>query len=340
MEQVTLRRHPSPGPTLPDYTTPDGMRREEFRAMGTTISLLLPENQAELGVQIVRTLFAEWEQTLSRFLPESELSQLNQHAGTPTAVSDLLYSVLATALIAARATQGVYDPAMLDQLVQLGYDRTFDDLPTVRSAFIFPGEPGGGWRGIRVNPISQYVTLPVGIKLDFGGIAKGMAVDAALESLQESGVNPALVNAGGDLAVLGLPPAAQHWQVAVPGHDRFWTIPLHHGAIATSGIAHRHWWQGQTLRHHLLDPRTGLPAQSDLWSVTVVADRCEQAEVAAKVAFILGSEQGVDFLRRHRIAGLLVREDGTWETVEPWPVRAEASSPSLPHATPAPTEVL
>jgi thiamine biosynthesis lipoprotein len=287
--------------------------------MGTTISLLLPTSQAARGVQIVGSLFREWEQTLSRFLPESELSQLNAHAGTAMAVSDLLYTVLATALSAAQATQGVYDPALLEQLVQLGYDRTFDDLPAVSFDPIIPGEPGGGWRGIRVNPIYRHVTLPIGIKLDFGGIAKGMAVDAALEQLRVSGVSPALVNAGGDLAVMGLPPDAEQWPIAVPGRERYWTIPLHSGAVATSGIAHRHWWQGQTLRHHLLDPRTGLPAQSDLWSVTVVADRCEQAEVAAKVAFILGSRQGADFLRRHRIAGLLVREDGTWESVEPWP---------------------
>jgi FAD:protein FMN transferase len=295
------------------------MRREEFRAMGTSISMLLPESQAELGVQIVRALFSEWEQALSRFLPESELSQLNQQAGTPIAVSDLLYTVLATALTAARATRGVYDPALLDQLVQLGYDRTFDDLPAVRFDPIIPGEPGGRWRGIKVDPIRRHVTLPVGIKLDFGGIAKGMAVDAALEDLRESGVSAAMVNAGGDLAVLGLPPAAENWAVAVPGREQFWTIPLHHGAVATSGISHRRWWQGQTMRHHLLDPRTGLPAQSDLWSVTVVADRCEQAEVAAKVAFILGSKAGADFLLKHHIAGLLVRADGTWETVEPWP---------------------
>ena len=209
---------------------------------------------------------------------------------------------------------------MLDQLVLLGYDRSFEDLPAVRFDPIFPGEPGGGWRGIRVDPLRQRVIVPIGIKLDFGGIAKGMAVDAALENLRLNGVSPALVNAGGDLAVLGLPPAAEQWQLAVPGRERFWTIPLRRGAMATSGIAHRHWWQGQTRRHHLLDPRTGLPAQSDLWSVTVVADLCEQAEVAAKVAFILGSRQGADFLRRHRLAGLLVHEDGTWETVEPWPV--------------------
>jgi len=320
LDQVTLRRDPAAGPASPEYTTPAGMRREEFRAMGTTVSMLLPENQAELGMKIVRTLFTEWEETLSRFLPESELSRLNRRAGTSTAVSDLLYQVLATALTAAQATWGVYDPTLLDQLMQLGYDRSFDDLPAVRFDPIFPGEPGGGWRGIRVDPIHRFVTVPAGIKLDFGGIAKGMAVDAALEDLRLSGVSPALVNAGGDLAVLGLPPAAEHWQLAVPGRTQFWTIPLRQGAVATSGIAHRHWRQGQTFQHHLLDPRTGLPAQSDLWSVTVVADRCEQAEVAAKVAFILGSQWGRDFLKRHRITGLLVREDGTWETVEPWPV--------------------
>lgn len=319
MEQAALHQ-PSPEPIPPDYTTPPGMRREEFRAMGTTIYILLPESQVEMGTQIVRTLFAEWEQTLSRFLPESELSRLNQQAGTPVAVSDLLYDVLATALTAAQATEGVYDPTLLDQLVQLGYDRTFNDLPAVRFDPIIPGEPGGRWRGIKVDPIRRHVTLPTGIKLDFGGIAKGMAVDAALESLLQNGVRQALVNAGGDLAALGLPPDEEQWMVAVPGQDKFWTIPLRHGAVATSGIAHRHWWQGNTLRHHILDPRTGLPAQSDLWSVTVVADRCEQAEVAAKVAFILGSRSGADFLRRHRIAGLLVHEDGTWEAVEPWPI--------------------
>ena len=236
-------------------------------------------------------------------------------------VSPLLYHVLATALTAARATEGVYDPALLDQLVKLGYDRTFEKLPMPRFDPIIPGEPGGRWRGIKVDPIHRSVTLPAGIKLDFGGIAKGMAVDAALQGLRQHGIQTALVNAGGDLAVLGLPNNAQQWQIAVPGREQHWTIPLRHGAIATSGIARRHWWQGEEFRHHLLNPRTGLPAQSNLWSVTVAADRCEQAEVAAKVAFILGSQAGAAFLRTYRIGALLVHTDGTWETVEPWNAR-------------------
>ncbi len=320
--QPVHQQQPSVEPVPPNYATPAGMSRGEFRAMGTAISLLLPEDQAAQGLEIVRSLFSQWEQTLSRFLPESELSRLNQQAGKQVAVNDLLYNVLVTALNAAQATEGVYDPAMLEQLQQLGYDRTFEDLPEVRFGFTFPGAQGGGWRGIRVDPGRQRVTLPEGIKLDFGGIAKGMAVDAAIEELHLNGIETALVNAGGDLVVLGLPPDSDSWPIAVPGRDQYWTLPLHHGAIATSGIARRHWWQGVTLQHHLLDPRTGLPAKSDLWSVTVVTDRCEQAEVAAKVAFILGLQQGADFLKKHSIAGLLVREDGTWEAVEPWPMQS------------------
>ncbi len=289
--------------------------------MGTIISLLLPAKQAREGSQVVRELFTDWEERLSRFLPESELSRLNRQAGTPVPVSPLLYHVLATALTAARATEGVYDPALLDQLVRLGYDRTFEKVPMERFDPLIPGEPGGRWRGIKVDPIHRSVTLPTGIRLDFGGIAKGMAVDASLQALRQHGIQAALVNAGGDLAVMGQPEHTQQWQISVPGREQYWTIPLRHGAIATYGIARRHWWQGEMLQHHLLDPRTGLSAQSDLWSVTVATDRCEQAEVAAKVAFILGSQAGAAFLRKYHIGGLLIHLDGTWETVEPWNAR-------------------
>ncbi len=302
-----------------NYTTPPGMCREEFRAMGTTISLLLPELQSVHGLHIVQTLFAEWEQTLSRFLPESELSRLNAQPGKAVVVSDLLFTVLTTALDAAQATQGLYDPALLEQLVRIGYDRTFDEVPLLSYTPLYPGEPGGGWRGIRINSQHQTVTLPEGVKLDFGGIAKGMAVDASIKTLSQNDISCALVNAGGDLAVLGLPPDADQWPIAVPGKEQSWTIPLLHGATATSGIARRHWWQGNKLQHHLLDPRTGQSAQSDLWSVTVVTDRCEQAEVAAKVAFILGSKQASTFLQKHTIGGLLIHQDGSWETSGPWP---------------------
>jgi thiamine biosynthesis lipoprotein len=89
--------------------------------------------------------------------------------------------------------------------------------------------------------------------------------------------------------------------------------------MATSGVARRRWHQGTQVRHHLLDPRTGLPALNGLWSVSVVAARCIQAEVAAKVAFILGSEAGAEFLRARGLAGMLVLESGEAHTVGAWP---------------------
>ena len=303
------------------FVVPTGLQRMQFRAMGTTISLLLPVHQSEVGTEAVQQLFTEWEQTLSRFLPESELSCLNQTHDTPIVVSELLYTVLDAALSAAQVTRGVYDPTLQRQMVSIGYDRSFDALPSeLLATSITPGRPGGGWRRVQLDAAQRSVTLPQDVGLDFGGIAKGMAVDAALFRLREAGIETALVNAGGDLALLGVPSDAGEWQIAVPGKDQAWSIPLHHGAMATSGIARRHWQQGRQQRHHLLDPRTGVSAQSGLWSVTAVAARCEQAEVAAKVAFILGMEQGTDFLRAHGFAGLLVREEGRWETVAPWPV--------------------
>ncbi len=317
-----IRKHLSPAQTSlkADFDTPQGMKREQFHAMGTTISLLLQEMQSDLARASVQTLFAKWEQTLSRFLPESELSQLNQHTGESVAVSDVLWNVLTTALVAARATRGIFDPTMLKQLILLGYDRSFDILPPllVASTSSVMAGAGGKWQGIRLDHKKREVMLPEGVTLDFGGIAKGMAVDAALIKLHKIGVRTALINAGGDLAVIGLPPTMEHWPVAVQGKDRTWTIPLRLGTMATSGIARRHWQQGEHLRHHLLDPRTGTPVQNGLWSVTVVAARCEQAEIAAKVAFILGRERGKDFLHTHQLAGLLVDEDGCWECVGSW----------------------
>ncbi len=316
------------------------MVRGSFQAMGTTVSYLLPVEGSEQGAELIADLFARWEAILSRFRPQSELTHLNRRAGQWVAVSELLYVVLTRALEAAAASDGLYDPTLLPQLLHLGYNRSFELLEqegeTVhpeqaeersRRSEAIGGWPGGAWRHIEVDPVMRRVRLPAGVQLDFGGIAKGMAVDTALGALRRRGLIPALVNAGGDLAVAGLPPDGEHWAIAVPGRRGGWTIPLRRGAVATSGIARRRWWRDGTLRHHLLDPRTGLPAANGLWSVTVVADSCEQAEVAAKVAFLLGPEEGRAFLRRHSLAGLFVHEDGSWQSVAPWPTHLMTSWP-------------
>lgn len=161
-----------------------------------------------------------WEEHLSRFLPDSELLYLNRNACIPVHVGPLLFNVLETALAAARATNGLYDPTLLSQLLDMGYDRTFEDMPATQPATTGSAIPGGAWRLIRVNREMREVTLPPGIGLDFGGIAKGMAVDAAMDHLREIEITTALFNAGGDLAAMGTPPADDHW----PAGKRRWKL--------------------------------------------------------------------------------------------------------------------
>ena len=320
---------PPPAPAAPEEQTPSGMSRYSFAAMGTTVTVLAPVEHGARAAAVALALFHEWEQTLSRFLPESELSRLNARAGEPVEVSPLLWTVLTAALQAARATDGRYDPTLLRHMLRIGYDRTFTEI---RGGALEPSPSaeqtrlGGDWRRIQVDALRRRVVLPAGAGLDFGGIAKGMAVDAALDQLRARGLTPALVNAGGDLAVAGQPPDQPDWPIAIPDRDRHWTIPLRNGAIATSTVTKRNWRQGDMVRHHLIDPTTGEPAQSDLLSVTAVAPSCRQAEVGAKVALLLGAQAGGRFLETHGLAGLLIPATGSYLTAGPWPREAMRES--------------
>ena len=163
--------------------------------------------------------------------------------------------------------------------------------------------------------------LPAGAGLDFGGIAKGMAVDAALDQLRARNLTPALVNAGGDLAVAGQPPDQPDWPIAVPGRDRHWTIPLRHGAVATSTVTRRNWRQGDTARHHLIDPTTGEPAQSDILSVTVVAPLLPPGGGGREGRrCCLARRRARDSWRHAGLAGLLIPDDG--RLPDGWPLAA------------------
>jgi len=299
------------------------MRSARFAAMGTEVHVLLPEESAD-EVAGVEALFADWERRLSRFLRDSELSRLNALAGAPAVVGELLFRVVRAALDGAAATDGAFDPTLLRQQVRIGYDRSFDRLPSAMALPTESAAPGGAWRRVRLDVRSRIVELPAGCALDLGGIAKGMAVDAALELLQSRGARGALLSAGGDLAVRGLPARDDAWTVLV-GEKGDQVVPLVHGALATSGVARRSWRQGSRLRHHLLDPRTGEPAENGVREVTVAASKCAHAEVAATAAFVLGAERGAELLRRHGLAGRFTLIDGTRQLVG-WPApEAEAA---------------
>jgi thiamine biosynthesis lipoprotein len=303
----------------PDLAVPRGLVSQRFRAMGSDVHLLAPARRARECANAVEGLFAEWEDTLSRFRPESELSRLNDQAGAPVGVGPILLGAVEASLDAARATGGLFDPTLRHELVRMGYDRSFEEIDH-RDAT--PGDRplgGGAWRRILVDMSAGTVGLPAGSGLDLGGIAKGMAVDASLELLSELGVDAALVSAGGDLAVHGLPPGKRAWGVLVGGDPEGPVVPLVRGAIATSGTARRRWRQGEVERHHLVDPETGEPAVGGLRQVTVAGGSCRAAEVGATAAFVAGRRLGPTLLARLGLAGLLVTEAGREIRVGHWP---------------------
>lgn len=304
----------SPGGSV----TPDGMRRWSYPVMGTTLDVVVPASEADAG-PVVKALFDDWDRRFSRFCTDSELSRVNAAAGRPVEVSAGFITVTRAAISAAQATDGLFDPTLGARMIALGYDRTFVELPSDAVATRMPAPwVADAWRSIEVDPGAGTVRVPSGARLDFGGIAKGMAVDAALDLLVDRGIEPVAVDAGGDLAVLGTPPGLDGWLIALPDADGAATVRIAAGALATSSTMRRRWRVGGDGRHHLLDPRTGDPAASGIRSATVLAPTCRVAEVAAKVALLLGREAGKDFLEIRGLSGVLVGEDGAALPVGRW----------------------
>lgn len=292
------------------------MMQIEFHAMGSRIEVLLeassPAAQAALGH--VPDWFEQWEQCLSRFRPDSELSRLNRSAGQPMSVSQTLWQVFQAALQAEQQTGGLVRPTLLDALLQAGYDRSFDTLlsgvsPTTVSFQKFQASAAD----VTWDPAARSLSLPGSVSLDLAGVTKGWAAGQAVDRLAQYG--PALVNAGGDIAISAPRPGGQPWSIGVldPFHPEtdLGTLQLQRGAVATSGSDYHRWKQGTLWNHHIIDPRSGLPANTDLLSVTVVAPEPVRAEAAAKAVLILGSVAGMDYLEADPdLAGLLVTHIG------------------------------
>jgi thiamine biosynthesis lipoprotein len=284
--------------------------------MGSDVRILAPARVIAEAADLVEDLVARWEAALSRFRPDSDLSRLNASAGSDCRVGPILFDALAAALHGAEATGGLFDPLLGLTLVRLGYDRSFEELDDV------PAMPGSlvreGWRRVRVDRIGGTVRLPPGTALDLGGIAKGLVVDAALDHLEHRGWTPALVSAGGDLGVRGVPEDGS-WTVRVGSADPAPTVWLERGALATSGTTRRRWTQEGVLRHHLLDPTTGEPARGGLREITVAATTCAQAEVAATAAFVAGLPAGLRLVERHGLAALALTDKGNHVRAGRWP---------------------
>lgn len=288
------------------------LHRLEFHAMGCEMLAVVDGESAPSLLAKVPEWFEEWEQVLSRFRYNSELTRLNQIHEQPVQVSHILWDVLQTARNAERLTDGLVTPTLLDAIIEAGYDRPFDVLPRqtplVRHAALTAPQPL-----VAVDESTRTVALPSGMSLDFGGSAKGWAAHQAMKRLQSEG--PTLVNAGGDIAVSGARTDGSPWPIGITNpfqrEENIETLFLESCGVATSGKDRRRWTRNGVQQHHIIDPATSQPAETDLLTVTVVAPDVMQAEAAAKAAFILGSRAGLEWIEaRPQFAALFILDDG------------------------------
>lgn len=309
-----------------------------FRAMNTGVGVWVwntdPERMPIIraGMRWAEDVFAGVEAELSRFRSTSALTRLNRAAGRgPQLVSPMLWTVLLAGLDAARESGGIYDPTVLPSLERAGYDRSFEAIEaTVDTETNSPPvRTFGSWRYIRMDDSVRSVDLPGDLALDLGGIAKGWTVDHVALALAPLG--PVLVDAGGDLRVVGTV-EDEPWPIGVqepftPERDRA-LVRLRCGALATSSIGGRRWQRGDRMLHHVIDPRTGTSADTDLYAATVHAPDAMTADIAAKVVLVLGSGAATAYLLQRGLSALLTATDGREMVVGDFPYQEV-----VPHAS-------
>jgi thiamine biosynthesis lipoprotein len=292
------------------------IRTTEFKAMGCRIFAAIdsPRGESSEALQSIPRWFEGWEQSFSRFRPDSELNEVNRSAGKTMRVSKAFWEVMKVAKRAEHDSGNLITPAIHDQLVAAGYDTSFDDMSTnIQGATSMENTGAFLLSDIQTEAKSRSIRLPFDSHLDFGGVAKGWAAHQTAKRLESQG--SALVNAGGDIAITGKMADGTWWSVGVADpvnpSSNLEILRLGRCGVATSGTDFRRWKKDGVWQHHIIDPRTGLPAMTDILSATVIAPDVMDAEMNAKVAVILGSVAALDWLEIHpSLAGILVLKNG------------------------------
>jgi FAD:protein FMN transferase len=276
----------------PELTT------RHFDALGATCELL-SVGSGQAALQRCEQRIRDGEARFTRFLRDSELAGLNASDGRYVPVSPEMFAMLQAALWAFKESEGLVNAAVLPALAAAGYDRPFRQGLTEPSV-LYPTQLPPLPEVLLLDQATRSAALAPGAALDLGGIAKGALADILIDELGDN----AVCNLGGDLRIRGAGPEGDGWHIGLCDGS---LVALRDGAVCTSGISKRRW--GHSM-HHLIDPRTGMPAKTDLAEVSVVTDSALRGEVYAKTAVLLGAAMGIAFLEARGVHYALVAAEG------------------------------
>lgn len=308
--------------------------RLEFACFGGVASVHVRGSSEDQGRRLAergRELLLDAHRRLSRFEPASELSRLNRDPRTEIPASPLLRRLVGAVLTAGLRSGGLVDATLLDAIERAGYRSSrgrAEVRPLTRAELAAQGRApaqanaAAEWRSVRVDADAGTVIRPPGVRIDGGGIAKGLLADLVGEEL--AGAQTYAVGCCGDVKLGGSSGLPRRVRVDNP----FGTEPLHEfaigaGAVATSGITRRSWDEREgTLAHQILDPGSGRPAFTGIVQATALAPTALEAEILAKSALLAGPGDAKRWLP---FGGVLVPVEGEPEVIagtEPLPAVA------------------
>ena len=286
-------------------------QERQFTAMDTFMYLTAYGPQAQEGLALAQEDILLLDCLLDVTEPASQVYALN-HRSTPTlSLSPELSALLEQALLLAKQTEGAFDPTVYPLVQAWGFTTDTYRVPTQQTLQSLL--PLADYTALSLEGSS--LTLPDGVQLDFGGIAKGWAGDRAAQQLRGRGVTSAILRLGGNIHTIGAKPDGSPWRVGIEDPDTGSTlaaVSVTDRAVVTSGSYQRYFTQDGQRYHHILDPDTGRPADSGLTSVTVVGDYGARCDALSTALFVMGAERAARFWRTHRdFEAVLIHTDGS-----------------------------
>jgi FAD:protein FMN transferase len=338
----------APRADVPAEASPEAAAEAEasaaasWRALGTLVHLVVTDPRCLPAARsLLEADLAAVDLACSRFRADSEICTL-QASSQATAqassqaetqqISALLAEAIAVALRAAELTDGDVDPTVGAAMSALGYDRDFEQLQYADPAGGLTVRTVPGWRQVRLE--GRTLTMPANIRLDLGATAKAWAADRSAARIARRTGCGVLVSLGGDIAVAG-PAPRRGWRIRVQDvtgdpddtpAGPYALIAIRDGGLATSSTKARRWQRGGDVLHHILDPRTGLPAEPVWRTVSVAAGTCADANAASTAAVIRG-RAALGWLARLGLPARLVDTTGVVFTVAGWPEEASEEAP-------------
>jgi len=276
------------------------------------------QQEGEIYIDLAISEISRIEKLISSWDPNSQTSEINRNAGVkPVKVSKELFGLIERSIAISKLTEGAFDIsyASMDKIWK--FDGSMKRMPTKEA--IKSSVAKVGYENIILDRKNSSVFLKKkGMKIGFGGIAKGYAADKAKKLLQEKGVVAGIINASGDMNTWGRQPNGEEWKVGITNplnkNKVFALIPISNSAVVTSGNYEKFVEFNGTRYSHIINPKTGYPSKGII-SVSVFTPKAELADALATSIFVMGIDVGLDFVNQLKnIECIIIDEKGEVHT--------------------------